>query len=54
VERTWVATHRLSAPASNFPWPDTHAVAFFCMILDLLADIQKLEEDLAMEVTIYT
>ena len=39
----WVAAHKLSAPASTFPWPDTHAVASFCMILEAFVKINQLE-----------
>ncbi|OLS25768.1 MAG: hypothetical protein HeimC2_17030 [Candidatus Heimdallarchaeota archaeon LC_2] len=40
----WVAAHKLSAPASTFPWPDTHAVASFCMLLEALVKINRLEK----------
>ena len=40
----WVAAHKLSAPSSTFPWPDTHAVASFCMLLEILVHINKLEK----------
>lgn len=44
-EQLWVATHRLSAPASNFPWPDTHAVASWCMVLELIKELLSLERE---------
>lgn len=42
----WIAAHKLSAPASTFPWPDTHAVASFCMLLEALVRVNQLEEKL--------
>ncbi len=40
----WVISHNLSAPASTFPWPDTQAVATFCMLLEAMRKLIELEE----------
>ncbi|MHA2097430.1 MAG: hypothetical protein ACW99A_01980 [Candidatus Kariarchaeaceae archaeon] len=42
----WVAAHKLSAPSSTFPWPDTHAVASFCMLLEALVRVNQIESKL--------
>jgi hypothetical protein len=42
-KQIWVSAHTLSAPASTFPWPDTYAVASYCMLLELLKDTYELE-----------
>jgi hypothetical protein len=46
TNRLWEAAHNLSAPASTLPYPDTHAIATFCMILDCMAEVIKIEEEL--------
>ncbi len=45
----WVISHNLSAPASTFPWPDTHAVATFCMLLEAMRKLIELEESILSE-----
>lgn len=45
-KQLWVAAHKLSAPSSTFPWPETNAVATFCMILDAIVRVNKLEMQL--------
>ena len=42
-KQLWVSAHKLSAPSSTFPWPDTNAVATFCMILDAMVRLNELE-----------
>lgn len=43
-KKLWVSAHNLSAPASTFPWPETHAVATFCMLLEALKQLHEIEE----------
>ncbi len=43
VERPWVAAHRLSAPGSTFPWPDTAMVVTMSMLLEFTKDIGDIE-----------
>jgi hypothetical protein len=42
----WIASHNFSAPASAFPWPDTHAVASYCMLLEALKQLNELEDEI--------
>lgn len=44
TESIWVAAHRLSAPASTFPWPDTSAVAVYSVLVDIFSNLIRLEE----------
>ncbi len=45
-EPLWAAAHRLSAPASTFPWPDTSTVATYSILIDIFANIIRLERGL--------
>ncbi len=45
-ETMWTAAHRLSAPASAFPWPDTAIALHYSILIDIFANIIKLEEAL--------
>jgi len=42
----WEVAHQLSAPSSTLPYPDTHAIASFCMILEGLARLSELKTEL--------
>ena len=42
----WTHVHNLSAPASSLPWPDSHAVATFCMVLEAMKTVEMLEKEL--------
>ncbi len=47
IERPWIAAHRLSAPGSTFPWPDTAMVATMSMLLEFTKDIGDIERVVA-------
>ena len=42
----WQICHQLSAPSSTLPYPDTHAIATFAMILEMGARLSQIEEDM--------
>ena len=42
--KLWVSAHQLSAESSTFPWPDTHGVSTFCMTLDALRKLKRVED----------
>jgi len=41
--KLWVSAHKLSAESSTFPWPNTHGVATFCMVLEGWKKVKRLE-----------
>lgn len=46
--KLWVSAHNLSAEASTFPWPNTHGVATFCMVLEAWNRAKSLETKVEM------
>ncbi|MDH5644513.1 MAG: hypothetical protein OEZ01_00810, partial [Candidatus Heimdallarchaeota archaeon] len=43
-QKLWGNVHHLSAPASTLPWPDTHAVVTFTMLLSVVKELLELEK----------
>lgn len=41
----WEIAHQLSGPASAVPYPDTHAIASFCMILEAITRLDELKSN---------
>ena len=44
--RIWEGVHHYAAPASAYPWPDTQAIITYCMILELMGQVEILEKKL--------
>ena len=42
--KIWENIHQYAAPASTYPWPDTKAILTYCIILELMGKVEKLEK----------
>ncbi len=49
IELGWIGAHRLSAPASTLPWPDTESVVLYTIFVQLYREILLAEKRLKNE-----